>query len=49
MKNSSLPISRNDDITLDITGINSDAQGVGRVSGYTVFVPGALIGDFSIF
>ena len=45
MKNSSLPISRNDDITLDITGINSDAQGVGRVSGYTVFVPGALIGE----
>ncbi len=45
MKNRTLPISRNDDITLDITGINSDGQGVGRICGYTVFVPGALCGE----
>ena len=45
MKNRTLPISRNDDITLDITGINSDGQGVGRICGYTVFVPGALSGE----
>ena len=45
MKNRTLPISRNDDISLDITGINSDGQGVGHVCGYAVFVPGALVGE----
>ena len=45
MKDRSLPVSKNDDITLDITGINSDAQGVGHVRGYAVFVPGALPGE----
>ncbi|MBR0444756.1 MAG: 23S rRNA (uracil(1939)-C(5))-methyltransferase RlmD [Clostridia bacterium] len=45
MKSRSLPVNKNDDVTLEITGINSDGQGVGRVNGYAVFVPGALIGE----
>ena len=45
MKERVLPVSKNDDITLDITGINSEGQGVGHISGYTVFVPGALSGE----
>jgi 23S rRNA (uracil1939-C5)-methyltransferase len=39
------PLARNDDITLHIDAIGSNGQGIGRVDGYAVFVPGALPGE----
>ena len=42
----SLPLSKNQQVTLAITGLNGDGQGVGRAEGgYVVFVPGALPGE----
>ncbi|OWA33977.1 23S rRNA (uracil(1939)-C(5))-methyltransferase RlmD [Saccharibacillus sp. O16] len=40
-----LPVAKNDDVTLDIIGMNHDGEGVGRADGYTLFVPGALPGE----
>lgn len=39
------PVRRNDDITLDITALGAEGQGIGRVEGYAVFVPGTLPGE----
>lgn len=39
------PVEKNDDIELNITALSSEGQGVGRVDGYTVFVPYALSGE----
>lgn len=36
------PIKKNDIITLEITSLNSEGQGVGKYEGFTVFVPYAL-------
>ncbi len=36
------PVKKNDTLSLDITTLNSEGQGVGRVEGYALFVPGAL-------
>ncbi len=40
-----LPIEKNDDIELNIGALGSEGQGIGRVDGYTVFVPLALPGE----
>lgn len=39
------PLSKNDDIALEITGETSDGAGVGRYNGFAVFVPFALPGE----
>lgn len=39
------PVSKNDDLTLHITALTGEGQGVARVDGFAVFVPGALIGE----
>ena len=39
------PVQRNDDITLTIDALGAEGQGIGRVDGYAVFVPGALPGE----
>lgn len=39
------PLKKNDTLTLDITALGSQGQGIGRVEGYAVFVPGALPGE----
>ena len=39
------PVKKNDDLTLTIDAITSEGQGIGRVDGYAVFVPGALAGE----
>ncbi len=39
------PVEKNDDIELDISALTSEGQGVGRIEGYTVFVPYALRGE----
>ncbi|MHA0858021.1 23S rRNA (uracil(1939)-C(5))-methyltransferase RlmD [Paenibacillus sp. CMAA1364] len=40
-----LPVSKNDDVVIDIIGMNHDGEGVGRAEGYTLFVPGSLPGE----
>lgn len=40
-----IPLQKNDTITLPIDTLGSDGQGIGRVDGYAVFVPGALPGE----
>ena len=39
------PVEKNDDIELNITALSSEGQGIGRIEGYTVFVPYALAGE----
>ena len=39
------PVEKNDDIELTITALSSEGQGIGRIDGYTVFVPYALMGE----
>ena len=39
------PVEKNDDIELTITALSSEGQGIGRIDGYTVFVPYALTGE----
>lgn len=40
-----LPVSKNDEVVIDIIGMNHDGEGVGRTEGYTLFVQGALPGE----
>ncbi|MBE0344190.1 TRAM domain-containing protein, partial [Paenibacillus sp. 28ISP30-2] len=40
-----LPVQKNDEAVMDIIGMNHDCEGVGRVEGFTLFVPGALPGE----
>ncbi|MET3210469.1 UNVERIFIED_CONTAM: 23S rRNA (uracil1939-C5)-methyltransferase [Paenibacillus sp. PvR008] len=40
-----LPVQKNDEAEMDIIGMNHDGEGVGRVEGFTLFVPGALPGE----
>ena len=39
------PVEKNDDIELTITALSSEGQGIGRIDGYTIFVPYALTGE----
>jgi 23S rRNA (uracil1939-C5)-methyltransferase len=39
------PVSKNDDLTLHVTALTSEGQGVARVENFAVFVPGALPGE----
>ncbi|MCR5809206.1 MAG: 23S rRNA (uracil(1939)-C(5))-methyltransferase RlmD [Clostridiales bacterium] len=41
----SAPFKKNDDITLEITGMSSEGSGVGRYEGFAVFVPFTLPGE----
>ncbi|MDR9857342.1 23S rRNA (uracil(1939)-C(5))-methyltransferase RlmD [Paenibacillus sp. VCA1] len=40
-----LPVEKNDEVVIDIIGMNHDGEGVGRAEGYTLFVAGALPGE----
>ncbi|GGO06675.1 23S rRNA (uracil(1939)-C(5))-methyltransferase RlmD [Saccharibacillus kuerlensis] len=40
-----LPVAKNDEVQLDIIGMNHSGEGVGRADGYTLFVAGALPGE----
>ncbi|GAE08391.1 RNA methyltransferase, TrmA family [Paenibacillus sp. JCM 10914] len=40
-----LPVEKNDEVQIDIIGMNHDGEGVGRADGYTLFVQGALPGE----
>jgi 23S rRNA (uracil1939-C5)-methyltransferase len=37
-----IPVEKNREYTIEITGLTSEGMGVGRVEGFTVFVDGAL-------
>ncbi|MDL2235468.1 23S rRNA (uracil(1939)-C(5))-methyltransferase RlmD, partial [Christensenellaceae bacterium OttesenSCG-928-L17] len=39
------PVEKNDDIQLVIDTLGTEGQGIGRLHGYAVFVPGALPGE----
>ena len=39
------PVKRNEDITLQIDALGAEGQGIGRIDGYAIFVPGALPGE----
>lgn len=40
-----VPVAKNDEVIIDIIGMNHDGEGVGRAEGYTLFVQGALPGE----
>ncbi|UQZ34804.1 23S rRNA (uracil(1939)-C(5))-methyltransferase RlmD [Paenibacillus sp. PK3_47] len=40
-----LPVNKNDEVMLDIIGMTHEGEGVGRVEGFTLFVPNALPGE----
>lgn len=41
----SLPVNRNETVVADIVGLGHEGEGVGRVGGFTLFIPGALPGE----
>ncbi len=42
---SRLPVKKNEDLTLKVTALSNEGQGVARVDGYAVFVIGALANE----
>lgn len=40
-----IPIEKNKEYILDIDGIGYEGEGVGKIQDFTVFVPGALLGE----
>ena len=40
-----LPVVKNEEVTLDIVGMNHDGDGVGKINGYTLFVKNVLPGE----
>lgn len=45
MMNKEVPVEKNKDYIIDITGMGSEGEGIGRVEGFTVFIQGALINE----
>ncbi|QYR21142.1 23S rRNA (uracil(1939)-C(5))-methyltransferase RlmD [Paenibacillus sp. sptzw28] len=41
----SVPVSKNDEVVVDIVGLTHDGEGVGRADGFTLFIQGALPGE----
>ncbi|MCQ6561617.1 23S rRNA (uracil(1939)-C(5))-methyltransferase RlmD [Paenibacillus mendelii] len=41
----SIPVSKNEEVIVDIVGLTHEGEGVGRVEGFTLFVQGALPGE----
>jgi len=44
-ENSGLPCAEGETYTLEISDLNHRGEGVGKIAGFTLFVPGALPGD----
>ncbi|RAP74390.1 23S rRNA (uracil(1939)-C(5))-methyltransferase RlmD [Paenibacillus montanisoli] len=40
-----VPVSKNEEVTVDIVGLTHEGEGVGRVDGFTLFIQGALPGE----
>lgn len=45
MKHHDLPVEKNAEYEADIVGLGHEGEGVGRVNGFTLFIPGALPGE----
>ena len=43
--NREIPVEKNSDYIIDITGMGSEGEGIGRVDGFTVFIQGTLPGE----
>lgn len=41
----SVPVSKNEEVVVDIVGLTHDGEGVGRADGFTLFIQGALPGE----
>lgn len=44
-KQETIPVTKNEEIELEITGLTHEGDGVGKVEGFTLFVPHALPGE----
>lgn len=40
-----IPVEKNEEYILDINGMGYEGEGVGKIEDFTIFVPGALIGE----
>ena len=40
-----MKLKKNDELSLDITGVTQEGSGVGRIEGMVIFVPGCVTGD----
>ncbi len=40
-----IPVEKNKQYTLEITDVTNDGNGVGKIDGYTIFVPAVVTGD----
>src|SRR5690554_1799782 len=40
-----IPVVKNNEYEMNIDGLGSNGEGVGRIQGFTVFVEGALAGE----
>lgn len=40
-----IPVEKNKDYIIDISGMGSEGEGIGKVEGFTVFIQGALINE----
>ncbi|TCZ78460.1 23S rRNA (uracil(1939)-C(5))-methyltransferase RlmD [Paenibacillus albiflavus] len=45
MNRSEIPVAKNKEYIAEIVGIGHEGEGVGRVNGFTLFIPGALPGE----
>ncbi|MBM7581541.1 23S rRNA (uracil1939-C5)-methyltransferase [Caldicoprobacter guelmensis] len=45
MKQKDMPVSQNQEYEMTIEDISVDGEGIGRINGFTMFVPGALPGE----
>ena len=40
-----IPVEKNKEYTIEITNVSDDGNGVGKIDGYTVFIPATVTGD----
>ena len=40
-----IPVEKNKDYIIDITGMGSEGEGIGKIDGFTVFIQGAITGE----
>lgn len=43
--NINIPVEKNKDYKIEISGMGHNGEGVGKIDGFTVFVPGAITGE----
>ncbi|WP_102399055.1 23S rRNA (uracil(1939)-C(5))-methyltransferase RlmD [Haloimpatiens massiliensis] len=43
--NKEIPVKKNEEYIIDISGMGYDGEGIGKVENFTVFIPGAIEGE----